>query len=463
MSGSPLNPADLLHAESLLALVKGKLSPHADGVEGRPLASSRVCSSRQRQQRRLQRALVELCAEQGYAAVTVRGLCRRAGVSTGTFYELFPGGGSGGKELCFIATYEEIVRNTAARMRAARIAARSWRGGVQAALTELAAAIAERPRHARLVLVEPYSAGPAALERMNRAYACFEQLLVERFNSGGTILPKLVVQGLTAGLGRVACRALLEDRCEELLGAAEGLTEWLVSYYHPASARLSELLGEPRPLVRRPLEPGSDPRLAFLVGAAQLAAREGYAAICVERLVAETGLSREDFDRCFADAEDCFLQAVGLQLAAALLAAKEVAAREHEGPLAVREALAAFCERIATTPGLARVCFVELFSVGSAALKVRERLLSVLGQTIVQPLPPELRPSPIALEASMGAVWRVIEQRVAGGQTRVLPQLAGLLAYLVLAPSLGAERAFALLESRSRQPNPGQAAAPAPA
>ena len=51
------------------------------------------------QRMRIHGAMVEIAGEQGYEAVTVRGLTRTAGVSSRTFYERFEG-----KEECFLET-----------------------------------------------------------------------------------------------------------------------------------------------------------------------------------------------------------------------------------------------------------------------------------------------------------------------------------------------------------------------
>ncbi len=68
-----------------------------------PSARESVASN---QRARLYGAMIELVAARGYEASTVAELCALAGVSKRTLYERF----QGGKQQCFLATYEIIVR-----------------------------------------------------------------------------------------------------------------------------------------------------------------------------------------------------------------------------------------------------------------------------------------------------------------------------------------------------------------
>src|ERR1035438_298370 len=76
------------------------------------------------QRARIYAAMIELVAERGYGAVTVLELARLAGVSKHTVYEHFPGG----KQECFLCTYELIVRRSSRRVGAAQKDCRDWRG-----------------------------------------------------------------------------------------------------------------------------------------------------------------------------------------------------------------------------------------------------------------------------------------------------------------------------------------------
>jgi AcrR family transcriptional regulator len=126
--------------------------------------------------------MIELVAARGYEASTVAELCALAGVSKRTLYERFPGG----KQQCFLATYDIVVR------RAEKHILGAGRCGLDAvvearplerlcALVEaFAREVATYPNAARLVLVEASGAGPAAL-----AHTARTRRLVERAISWG--------------------------------------------------------------------------------------------------------------------------------------------------------------------------------------------------------------------------------------------------------------------------------------
>ena len=75
-----------------------KLHPGPHAVAAESVASN--------QRARLYGAMIELVAARGYEASTVAELCALAGVSKRTLYERFPDG----KQQCFLATYDIIVR-----------------------------------------------------------------------------------------------------------------------------------------------------------------------------------------------------------------------------------------------------------------------------------------------------------------------------------------------------------------
>jgi hypothetical protein len=53
----------------------------------------------------------------------------------------------------------------------------------------------------------------------------------------------------------------------------------------------------------------------------------------------------------------------------------------------------------------------------------------------------EQRPSELAAEASVGAVWGIVYGYIAAGHARELQHIAPMLSFLALAPAIGAVRA----------------------
>jgi AcrR family transcriptional regulator len=80
---------------------------------GPPGSAQESVASNQRA--RLYGAMIEMVANRGYEASTVVESCVLAGVSKRTLYERF----LGGKQECFLATYDIIVRRAEMRILAA--------------------------------------------------------------------------------------------------------------------------------------------------------------------------------------------------------------------------------------------------------------------------------------------------------------------------------------------------------
>ena len=141
------------------------------------------------QRQRFFGAMVASVAERGYRATTVADLVEIAGVSSRTFYDLFPD-----KQACFLATLEAIIEAAIAyaAQRAGEFVADPAPGGVtlpddgagdgsweqQAGqgMRAFAEMIVAQPAAARLALVEAYTAGPEALVPLEQAMAGFEWL-----------------------------------------------------------------------------------------------------------------------------------------------------------------------------------------------------------------------------------------------------------------------------------------------
>ncbi len=421
------------------------------------------------QRDRLHYALLELVADRGLQGVSVRALCARAGVSTRSLYSLYGGNGEEAKESCFLASYDRIVRETVSRMYAARIASRDWREGMRGVVQALAVAVSSRPERARIVLVEPYGAGEPALRRLADTHRQFEGLLAQRFASGpqGVRLPPLLLKGIVGGLARVARRALVEGTTAELPDHVDELLAWMLSFGDPCSERVGELawlegsplLAQRVPASRQPVAP----RERLLLAAAQIAAAGGYESLSEGALLARAQVPRAAFVESFAGVEDCFIQAVCLRVAQTIAYASMAARAGAPGTEAVYRATQALCTRIAGSPALARLSFVEIFRVGAAGVDARERLIGALARLFFEQLSAAERPGEYAAQASVGALWRIAHDHVVGERARSLPALSGPLAYLLLTPAIGAERAFAEIRAAQARMRGPARKAPEPA
>ena len=436
----------------------------------RPASGGRAGSRRGDQRDRLQRALIELVAEHGLQGVSVRALCARAGVSTRSLYRLYGGSGTQATEACFLDAYDRIVRETLASMQRARTAGRSWREGLQAALRALAVAIARRPERARIVLLEPYGAGEQALRRLAETHRLFEGLLAERFASSpqGQRPPQLLLKAIVGGLARIARQALVEGTADQLPEHVPELLDWTLCLGSPAGARVGELVWRGRgALLSRRVPVAREPRSArerLLLAAAEIAATGGYDRLSEGGLLARAQVPRSVLTEGFASLEDCFIQAVYLRVAHAIAYAAMAARAGEAGLEATYRAALALCTRIAGSPALARLSFVEIFRVGKASVAARERMIRALAELFYGQLDPAQRPTDYAARASVGGLWRIAHEHVVGGRARALPALAGPLSYVLLAPAIGPERALAAIRTAQRRlaaAGPEGAAAPA--
>jgi AcrR family transcriptional regulator len=397
------------------------------------------------QRARIHAAMIELVSERGYGAVTVRELVRMAGVSTGTFYEHFAD-----KDACFLRTYGLIVRRSTKQVGAAQKGCHDWRERLRLALRAWAEGIVREPQAARLGLVEVFAGGAAALEQMRRAEGHYETMIEQSFASAPdpVPVPPLIVKGIVAGVHRVARAQLLGGRAHELPGMVDELLEWMLCFRSRAAASLAQLdapaiSAAPGAATLALPDRGAreDERERILEAAARLAAEEGYWQLTVPRIRAEAGVSRKRFDEHFEDVQDCFIAALERRAERALAHTATAGAAARTWPGGLHRAMCALCAEIAAGPVLARLGFIEVFAPGPDGMLCRERAIAGIAESFRASAPTGQRPSELAAEASIGAVWGVIHHHVALGRAHQLPRITGVLSYLALAPAIGAEQA----------------------
>ncbi|HZL48876.1 MAG TPA: helix-turn-helix domain-containing protein [Solirubrobacteraceae bacterium] len=115
---------------------------------------------REVQRGRLLAAAVEVVAESGYAGMSMARVTGRAGVSRGTFYELFED-----REDCFLAAFDDSIIRIASVAAPAYEGEQRWEERVRAGLTSMLECIGGGPGLGSLPVVEALSAGPRVLDR----------------------------------------------------------------------------------------------------------------------------------------------------------------------------------------------------------------------------------------------------------------------------------------------------------
>jgi AcrR family transcriptional regulator len=393
------------------------------------------------QRARIYAAMIELVAERGFGAATVGELVGLAGVSKHTFYEHFAD-----KDECFLATYDLIVWRSASQVRAAQKDRRDWRERLRQAFCAWADGVACQPNAARLALVEAFAGGPAALERMRHAEGLFAVMIEQSFARApdNIVMPPLIVKGIVAGVHRVARARLLAGRAHELPALAGELLEWMLSLRCQDAAALTRLADPPAPAppaVATLATHGGDDRARILDAVARLASQEGYWQLTVPRIRAAAGVSRKRFNQHFDDVQGCFIAALEHHTERALAYAAPAATAGETWPGGLHRALDVLCAYIAADPAFARLGFIEVFAPGPDGMLCRERLIARVAESFRASAPAAQRPSELAAEASVGAIWGIIHRHIAGGHGHDLPRITPMLSYLALAPAIGAEQA----------------------
>ncbi|WP_394839253.1 TetR/AcrR family transcriptional regulator [Pendulispora rubella] len=126
------------------------------------------------QRERMLDAMTELCATKGFAQVTVAEIVGCASVGKTTFYELFDD-----KEACFIAAYDRAVQQAVAVMQAQTEGRLRPEERIRAAIRAMLRFVAEDEHRARLLLLEPFAAGPAATARMMATHRMAERIYIQ--------------------------------------------------------------------------------------------------------------------------------------------------------------------------------------------------------------------------------------------------------------------------------------------
>jgi len=385
--------------------------------------------------------MIELVAEHGYNAVSVEKLVSHARVSKRDFYKLFAG-----KEECFLAVYDSIVSHSVHGIIAAAKGGEEWRERLRLGFLAFADQITGNPEAARLALVEVFTAGAGAVERMQSTNLFFEALVAKNLALADDAprLPPLVVKGIVAAASRLARARLLSGRSRQLALDGGELMEWALSFCGEDVVRLRSLgaTGAPPLPEAVSLMPLDDERALILAATARLASREGYATLTVPRIRAAAGVSRRSFDTHFEGVSNCFLATLETLSDRTLAAAAPSYLTADDWASGVHRMIAGLCSRLARDPMFTGLAFLEVFSPGSEAIQWRCEMIAKLATRLRQGAPPSRRPSEFAAEASIGAMWGVIHHFVATERGAQLPIAAPALSYLALAPALGGAAAL---------------------
>jgi len=409
------------------------------------------------QRARIHGAMIEAVDRSGYWGASVKQVIGLAGVSRRSFYEQFAN-----KQECFLATFDLLAGRALRQTVEAYLAVDGvLEDRLAAVFGELTGAAAADPKAARLLVLEAQTAGAAGTLRQLSAIATCEQLISRSFaeSDPATALPRPIVRGIAGGLHGALSSRLREERAAPGSHIAGELLRWTLCFQTPRAARLTERLSA-RSAARlrevfaarrdRPLGPEGAPagdRERLLERVLRLVVLEDYRDLSVAQIAEEAGVSIDGFFELFADRSDCFLAALdmlGEELLAIAADGKHAGAGWAQG---VRRAIGGLMVHLAEHPLRARCMGQAALAAGPEAVQRNLELSQRLARALSAGAPlPAGAPVPagegVLLEGVGGAILHTVRCQAAGGRIELLPALSDHLAYVVLAPFIGADAAL---------------------
>jgi AcrR family transcriptional regulator len=333
------------------------------------------------------------------------------------------------------------------------------------------------PAAARVFLIEALAAGSDVREKHERLLAALGRAIDRELDRHGEGVPRVQIPGraLLGGIANVVAVRVFAGETGRLTSLLDDLLAWIDSYAIPESARRLDAaawaeLGEgleapPAPPVpgdpetRLPRGHGSlpagevaDEHRNRIIGAmARLAREKGYTAMTVADLVAAASVTRESFYELFRNKEEAFLaaQAYGLQTSVALTAGSFFGAESW--PDRAWNGSEALLGYVGGQLDLVHVDLVESYAAGPAAIRrsFDNRMAYTLFLEDAYRISPEAERLPrLCSEAIGGANLELMRSQVVAGRTERMLEVLPQMAFVTLAPFLGAPRALRLVEEK---------------
>lgn len=162
---------------------------------------------------RIIEATARVVRAKGYPASTIAEIVAAAGTSRGVFYSQFQN-----KQEAFLAAQTVALQQGLTQASAAFFTGRGWPEQVWNGLDALFGYLAERPDVAHLMLIEPYAAGRAALERIIDTMRTLSLFLEEGYHrdTRAERLPRTCSDAIAGAIHELLYDAAEHDRVPEL-------------------------------------------------------------------------------------------------------------------------------------------------------------------------------------------------------------------------------------------------------
>jgi TetR/AcrR family transcriptional regulator len=402
------------------------------------------------QRARLHGAMLETVAEFGYERTSVKRVVALSGVSRKTFYEQFTN-----KQVCFLETFDEVVRHCIRRAKSTWLACDGDPQDRLRALFQRFAQATENDRRAAvLTLVEAQTAGAQGVLRVCRASATCEQMLAEIFSeSEAGSLPMPIVRGIVGGLQGALCSLLRQWRLAEEPNLAEEMLRWTLLFQASSAVDMSEQMASRLAVGMKQFsdvkadagdtnQPELDDRERILQSVLRLSTLHDYHELSTLQIAEQAGVSFDTFGEIFTYKDECYLAAlemVGLEILAIV---ENPDLGGSDWPRAVRRAVKEMMCHLAARPVHAQTIAQEAFCTGAQAVELTHGLAHQVATLLTEGAPCQAQ-SGLAVDAIAGAIWHTIRCQVSAGRVELLAAIPDHLTYIVLAPFIGADAAFA--------------------
>jgi AcrR family transcriptional regulator len=399
--------------------------------------------------------MVAAVAADGYAATRVADLVKLSGVSSRSFYDLFPN-----KDACFVAMLEELLGTTLTALERAEDPAADWSERLRQTYGAFAQMLAAQPAGATIGLSEAYAVGPAARPALDRAAAGLERLTRRRLAESPERvgMPDEMIVAHVGALQEIARTRLRDGDPDKVAALVPELVDLMLSYRPP-----------PQPLRLAGRAPSFGPESVAAHDDAERALRafavavaeHGYANVTVHEVARVGGMSPTTFYANFRDKEDAMLAAIDSAMAQLATAATTAFQRSPGWAAGIRAAIGSALNLLASRPAMAHLLAVEALGGGPEAMRRRAQgaraLTALLAQGYAQtPDVPAITPEAIA-----GGLATLVRRRLLDSGPEALPGLAPICAYIVLSPFIGPEQAAKAANADGRSRLPGESE-PAP-
>jgi AcrR family transcriptional regulator len=398
--------------------------------------------------------MVAAVARDGYSRASVSGVVRIAGSSRATFYQHFAS-----REECFLAAHADLISRAARDLD--RVEALPSADRARAALTTVLAGAERCPDDARVMVIGALGAPPPARSQRQQWLRRLEAAIRRLAGSEAPGCPRLQIppRALIGGVEGVLARRLLADGSPRLGWLLFDLLDWIDSYRaaeeisFAADGPADSVVSAPSQQVVEQLGvPADGSRQRILAAVARLSVAKGFTATAVSELIASAHVSRASFYEIFPGGkEEAFHAAQTAALQASISYSAEAFFGADDWSQRVWNGLEALLVHTSQNPELAWLDTVESYAVGPAAIarSIDNRMaFGIFLQEGYRRSPGAGRLPVLCSEAIGAAIHEMLRAEVLAGRANSAPSLLPQVAYVALAPFLGAEAALDFIRGR---------------